>query len=75
MITFIRITKLIKKKNFNSSPLIKIWKKIGIKPLNVVKDEKKAMNNDLFDLFMIFWETKMPNMKEAMYVIKKILLI
>ena len=75
MITFIRITKLIKKKNFNRFPLIKIWKKIGIKPLNVVKDEKKAMNNDLFDLFMIFWETKMPNMKEAMYVIKKILLI
>ena len=41
--------KLINKKNLTNSLLIKIWKRTGINPLNVVKDEKKAIKNKLLD--------------------------
>ena len=41
-----------------------------MKPLNVVKDEKKAKNSDLFDSFIIFLEIKIPNIKDAINEIK-----
>ena len=38
---------LSKKKNLKNSLLLNSWKNPGINPLNVVKDEKKAINNEL----------------------------
>ena len=69
------MTILIRKKNLKNSFLLNIWKKKGINPLNVVKDEKKAINNELFDCVIIFLEIRIPYTNEAIKETKKILFI
>ena len=46
--------------NFKTFPLMNIWKNIGINPLNVVKDEKKAMYRNLFDSTINFFAIRIP---------------